>query len=228
MTLTRMWTLIGAAAVILILLAGYAVGVAPALATASSADEEISAVEVQNQIKLNELNDLKELAENSDKLFADLAALQTSIPSFHESSVFAQQVSALAVANGVVLTNISYINAAAALSPIAAAPAAPVEGSEDAGAEASTAPVDESGATAVPSVAGLVAMDVTISAMGSYEALNAFIESVQSNTRAFSVSTAAVQIGTNAGEFELSLNGAVYVLQSSGSSSAASGSGEVN
>tara|TARA_R110002020_G_scaffold152794_7_gene331263 strand:- start:45547 stop:46227 length:681 start_codon:yes stop_codon:yes gene_type:complete len=226
-----MWTLIGAAAVILILIAGYAVGVAPALATASSADEEISAVELQNQIKLNELNDLKKLAENSDKLFADLGALRTSIPSTHESSVFAQQVSALAVANGVTFVDIAYINATAALSPVVAAPAAPaadVEGAPAATTTEPAAPAEESGVTSVPSVAGLVAMDVTISASGTYEALNAFIESVQSNTRSFSVSTASVQIGSEAGTYELSLNGSVYVLQTADSSSLATGGGEVN
>ncbi|WP_341952893.1 hypothetical protein [Salinibacterium sp. TMP30] len=232
MTLTRMWTLIGAIAVLLILFAGYAAGVAPALAAASSADEEIETVELQNRVKANELAELKKLDENSEKLFADVAELEKSIPSTHETSVFSQQLAVLAAAAGVKLTDVTFISAMDAVAPEeAAAPVAPAEGDEQAPAEAEAqtpAPAEPS-AQSVPSVPGLVAMGVDVSVVGSYAAVNAFMQSVQMNARSFSVATVSVQQGTTDAEYEMSLSGAVYVLADGATTTATTGGGnEVN
>lgn len=217
MTLTRMWTLIGAIAVLLILFAGYAAGVAPALAAASSADEEIASVELQNTVKTNELAELKKLKENSDQLFAELEDLQQSIPATHESSEFAQKLNALAAAAGVAITKVTFVGASDAVAPEeATAPVAPAEG-EDEGAtseaEAATpAPAAESATQAVAAVPGLIAMGVDIDVVGKYAAVNKFMQSVQMNNRSFSVSSVAVQLGSTTTEFEMTLSGAIYVL----------------
>lgn len=216
MSLTRMWTLIGAVSVILILLAGYAIGVAPALAAVDSANEEIATVELQNTVKSKELDDLKALSANSEQLFAKLADVQKSIPPTHKTSVFANQLSALAAAAGVLITEITYVSAADALSPDEASPpATPVEGAEegDAAADADVPVVEEEpAAQSVPSVPGLVAIGVDINVEGSYAALHQFMELVQLNDRSFSVSKVGLQLGTSETEWEMTLSGAVYVL----------------
>ncbi|MGV8852781.1 MAG: hypothetical protein ACOH1M_09490 [Rhodoglobus sp.] len=216
MTLTRMWTLIGAVAVILILLAGYAAGVAPALAAADSANEEIATVELQNTVKANELADLKELSENSDKLFADLAEVQRSIPAGHETSVFASKLGELAAVAGVTLTKVTYVSAADALAPEQeAAPVAPAEGDEAEAAETDTpapAPDVASATQPVPSVPGLVAIGVDIQISGSYAAIHIFLESVQSADRSFSVANVSVQADSALTTWEMTISGAVYVL----------------
>ncbi|MBH0053271.1 hypothetical protein I6E74_03695 [Salinibacterium sp. SWN139] len=232
MTLTRMWTLIGAVAVIIILLAGYAIGVAPALADVSSADEEIIAVEAQNQVKQNELDALKALAENSEGLFADLAEVQKSVPSAHGTSVFAEQLATLAEAAGVTIVDISYVTATDAIAP----EAEPVESTQDADAEESdadaggeaAAPEVQPGAQAVQSVPGLVALGVDVNATGSYDDLNKFLESVQLNDRSFSVTTVSVQGDGTSDLFEISLSGVVYVLVDSATAFAVSGNGTVS
>ncbi|MGV8858000.1 hypothetical protein [Rhodoglobus sp.] len=218
MTLTRMWSLIGAVAVIVILLAGYAAGVAPALAAADSANEEIASVELQNSLKKNELADLKELSENSDTLFADLAEVQRSIPTGHETSVFASKLGSLAAAAGVTLVKISYVSAADALAPEEeAAPVVPAEGDEAGTAEtdaATPAPAPDvaSASQSVPSVPGLVAIGVDIQIAGSYSAIHTFLESVQSADRSFSVANVSVEADSTLTTWEMTISGAVYVL----------------
>ncbi|EAR25711.1 hypothetical protein A20C1_07523 [marine actinobacterium PHSC20C1] len=230
MTLTRLWSLIGAIAVLIILFAGYAAGVAPALAAASSADEEIESVELQNQVKTNELAALKALSENSDELFADVAELQQAIPSTHETTVFAQQLNRLAAAAGVKVIDLSFISASDAVSPEeAAAPVAPVEGSEEAPAEAvAPTPGAESTTTSVPSVPGLIAMGVDINVSGTYADINKFMQSVQMNNRSFSVAAVAVQPGITSTEFEMKLSGSIYVLLDGSAAFATTGGGDVN
>jgi Tfp pilus assembly protein PilO len=230
MTLTRVWSLIGAVAVLIILLAGYAAGVAPALAAASSADEEIASVELQNQVKTNELAALKDLSENSEELFAEVEELQQAIPSSHEASVFAQQLNQLAAAAGVEIIDVSFISAADAVSPDEAmAPVAPVEEGEEAPAEpAAPAPEPES-TTSVPSVPGLVAMSVDINISGPYANINKFMQSVQMNSRSFSVAAVSVQPGITSTEFDMKLSGAIYVLLGESATPATSaGNGDVN
>ncbi|QAV70257.1 hypothetical protein ESZ53_07260 [Salinibacterium sp. UTAS2018] len=233
MTMTRMWNVIGVAAVLLILLLGYVVGVSPALADAVIADEELVAVEAQNQVKTNELAALKALAADSDQLFADLAEAQIAIPGTQLSSEFARQVSNLATSAGATFTELSYSSVTEALAPEAevAVSAAPEDGGETAeGAEPVAEAEAPAGPTAIQSVPGLVSVGVSIRASGSRSDLLKFINSVQLYQRAFSVTSTNLQAGGDDGGYELDLEGAVYVLSTSGGPLAATGTsgGEVN
>lgn len=231
MTMTRLWNVIGVVGVVLILLLGYAVGVSPALASASTADDDLVSVEAQNQVKETELAALKALAENSDQLFADLEKVQIAIPSTQQSSEFARQISSLAASAGVELTEVTYSAITEALAPEAEVVAiAPTETEGEAATESDepAAPTETpaetpAGPTSVQSVPGMVSIGVTIRARGSLAQVIKFINSVQLQQRAFSVSSTAVRLGGDAGEYELDIEGAVYALASSSTPIASSG-----
>ncbi|WP_010203853.1 hypothetical protein [Salinibacterium sp. PAMC 21357] len=227
MTMTRLWNVIGVVGVVLILLLGYAVGVSPALASASTSDDDLMSVEAQNQVKEAELAVLKALAEDSDQLFADLAKAQLAIPGTQESSEFASQISSLAASAGVELTELTYSEVAEALAPEfegAAAPATEGETEESAASDEPAAPVETpTSSTQVQTVPGLVSVGVSIKVKGSLAEVIEFINNVQLHQRAFSVSSAAVRLGGDTGEYELGIEGAVYALASSGAPIASSG-----
>ncbi|MBH0008446.1 hypothetical protein [Salinibacterium sp. SWN1162] len=223
MTMTRMWNVIGVAAALLILLLGYVVGVSPALAAASVSDDDLVAVEAQNQVKTNELAALKALAEDSDQLFADLEIAQTSVPGTQLSSEFARQVSNLASTAGAQFDGLAYSGVAEALAPEAEAPAIVTpevdgETEEDSESEPApeAAPEAPSGPSAIQSVPGLISVGVSIKATGSRADLLKFVNSVQLYQRAFSVTSVELRIGADSGGYELDLQGAVYVLATSG------------
>lgn len=216
MTMTRLWTLIGVIAVIIILGGGYAVGVGPALSAASDSDQQLADVELQNQIKNTELERLKGLSKDSKELFRQLEELQLAIPATHDTSVFAAQLAALAAAAEVTLTRVSYVSAEPALAPEAeSAPAAPVDDEEpsaEAAVPGAVSPGSEENALLVASVPGLIALAVSIEIEGSDLAIHQFLDSAQKAVRAFSVSNVAFDEGELEGSFALKIDGYVYVL----------------
>ncbi|RLQ83493.1 hypothetical protein D9C83_03380 [Salinibacterium amurskyense] len=203
-------------AVIIILAAGWAVGVGPALSAANESDTQLADVEIQNQVKAAELARLKALDEDSAALFAELEDLQRAIPAVHNTSVFAAQIEALASKAGVLLVSTGYLSVEEALPPETDAPvAAPVEGEEGDAAEAPVAEADASSPTdvqAVPSVPGLVAVAVTIRVAGEPAALHSFLETAQTGVRVLSMSSIIYDPATDGGEFEMKIDGYVYVL----------------
>lgn len=214
MTMTRLWTVIGIVAVVIILAGGYAVGVGPAYSGAAESDRQLADVELQNQIKNAELDRLKELAADSTELFAELEELQLAIPATHNTSVFATQVAAIAAKSSVTLVDLSYISADLALAPQEdVAPVAPVEGDD---AEAEAPAEAEAGSDAntqsVASVPGLVALAVNIEVEGDYAAVHVFLERVQKAIRTFTLGSVTVDKGDEDGQFELKSTGYVYVL----------------
>jgi len=209
MTMTRLWNVIGAVTALLVLVLGYAVGVSPALTSAANSDEEIANVELQNQVKATELAALKALAENSDQLFADLEAVQLAVPSTHETSIFARQIENLAKAAGVTITDVAYQAVVDAIAPEGGTvpPASP-----DAEGDAATEGEAPAGPQAVSSVPGLVSVGISIRVKGPYANVTKFLNNLQLNQRSFSVTTADLRVAGDAGDFELSLVGSVYVL----------------
>jgi len=216
MTMTRLWTVIGVLAVVIILAAGYAVGVGPAYTAAAESDRQLADVELQNQVKQTELDRLKALSADSTELFAELEELQLAIPATHNTSVFASQVASIAANSSVTLLNLSYISADLALAPQEeTAPVTPVDGEEaeaDAEAPADVEAGSEGNTQSVSSVPGLVALAVNIEVEGDYAAVHVFLERVQKAIRTFTLGSVTVDEGDEDGQFELKSTGYVYVL----------------
>ncbi|MBH0129935.1 hypothetical protein [Salinibacterium sp. NK8237] len=230
MTMTRLWNVVAVVAVLLILLLGYVVGVSPALTAASDSDNELLTVEATNQVKMAELDALKALAEDSDSLFADLEEFNKIVPSGHNSSVFASQLESLAAAAGVQIESIAYVTAVEALAPTEAVDTSTEAADDESETDDADTEVAEPVAPVTPttsSVAGLVALDVSIQVTGSFEDVNKFLQSVQNNQRAFSVSSVQVDADSDDGVADMVLLGSVYVLSSNVGAVSASVSGEV-
>ncbi|MBH0109745.1 hypothetical protein I6E81_06160 [Salinibacterium sp. NG22] len=216
MTMTRLWTLIGVLAVVIILAAGYAVGVGPAYSAAGESDRQLVDVDTQNQVKAAELARLKALDEDSASLFAELEDLQRAIPAVHNTSVFTAQIESLASKADVTLLKISYTSAEDALAPESdVVPAPPVEGEEseaDAGAATEAEAGSPENTQSVSSVPGLVAVAVSFELEGDPVALHSFLESAQTGLRTLTLSSVIFDLSSDAGVFEMKVAGYVYVL----------------
>ncbi|MGZ0211961.1 MAG: hypothetical protein ACKVI4_05750 [Actinomycetales bacterium] len=216
MTMTRLWTVIGILAVVIILAGGYAVGVGPAYNGAVESDRQLSDVELQNQVKNAELDRLKELAADSTNLLAELEQLQLAVPASHNTSVFVRQLAAIAAKSDVVLSDVSYVSAEPALAPQEeVAPVAPIEGDEpaaDAEAPTEVEAGSEENTQSVPSVPGLIAVAVSIEVEGSLPAVHVFLERVQAAVRTYTVGSITLDEGLEPGTFEFKTTGYVYVL----------------
>ncbi|QHT55832.1 hypothetical protein GXP71_06890 [Cellulomonas sp. H30R-01] len=212
--------------------AAWFLAISPTLAAAAELRTE-----AQQTREQNDLLDLrvKKLAADFAKLpeyRAQLDALRTQIPVEANLAAYIRELDAIAVAHSVTLVGVSPSTAqAVVVAPPAAAPAAetpagevPAEGSTEA-----TGATDGTGATAAPeqaagAPAGFAAIPFSITALGTYDNVIAFLSDIQNATpRLFLVTglvgTAQDQADAGAGrpatapgDLELIISGQTYVL----------------
>jgi Tfp pilus assembly protein PilO len=155
MSILRLWV-IGAVLLSLILVtAGWFLGVSPRLADAALADEERQNVEVVNAGYEATLVELQRLSENLPELESELEALRVEIPDEPELSTLLGQLNDLAEAAGVSLVEVT------ARAPVLFPPDL----------------LDGTG------VSNLVALPVTIRAAGEGPGIDAFLREVQFGPR---------------------------------------------
>ncbi|MEL4320547.1 hypothetical protein WJX64_16155 [Leifsonia sp. YIM 134122] len=237
----QIW-IIGAVLVsVIIVAAGWFLGVSPQLAAARTAETDQQAVEAQNAQLEAELVTLKEDFSHLDELEAQKATLRQALPAEVSMSTFGREIDALAAATGVGIKNVESEDAVPYIPPVGAASVAPqpiadAEGDASAsGDEASGEPTEEPAAPVaapVPTVpggtavapmpysndlvtaAGLLAVPVTIEVTGGQDQLLAFLKAIQFGSRQLSVST-AVRAETQASDLTppgLKITGYIWVL----------------
>lgn len=213
MNMSRLWTLVGVVAVLGILAGGYFLGVSPQLEAAEAADEQYEQTEVLNAGHRAELERLRAL--DASAIFAEVAEARETIPADHYQHRYAAQVQALAVAAGVRVDSIAYVDAIDAAAEAPSAPAAPEpDGDADAAADGGDAAVDATAApVAAPGAApaGMLAIGVTLSLSGSMDSLEAFTAALQAAPRITSIRTVTTE-GELGGEYTLDVDGYVFVL----------------
>ena len=186
MSILRLWVIGSAFVAVLILLAGWFLGVQPRLAEASSAGAERQSVATINAEYEAVLVELRELSENLPALQSDLDAIRVEIPQEPELPDLLGQLNELAVASGVTLNEVT-------TEPPQLVPAELLE------------PVG---------VTDLVAIPVQISALGSTEGLSAFLRNAQFGPRLMFVSTFTTSDDAESGR--VSLTGFIFVLPEEG------------
>jgi len=193
---------------IVLVVAGWFLVAQPQLAAASTANTQLATAQAQIASTQQVITQLKSQQKGLPKLQLKLSTLRKSIPEGAESSAFIDGINALAAAAGVTIKTLSMSDAVPYTPPVAAAaPAATSPSpSPSASATAPPAPVapvapSEWTPTSDPSItaANFVAIPVSITSLGDWNATLAFFHGLQSGTRLFLISgfsTATDDTGT--------------------------------
>ncbi len=227
MTRNRLYMFAAIAAMLVVAVAGYFVGVQPQLARASTDDAQRQSVVTANASNNEELARLKAQAVKLPEMRDRLAALEASVPSDADMSSFYGELNAVAGATGVTISSITTSDALAYTSPTAAE-----ETTAPAGSTATAEPSSSASASASPSAqatspgvttngqitaSNFSAIPVAVSIDGSFDQALEFARGVQSGARLFlidAVSSAASSSSTEDGASGTTwtFGGYVYVL----------------
>jgi len=205
-----MWTLGTVALVLVLLIAGWSLGISPTLTSVSAAQAQAATIRQSNVAGQTQLANLQVQYKGLPKLKKALDKLRESIPEDEGASAFLNEIATLCGTNGVELSAITLANATLYVDPAAAAAAAaaPATGtSTDTPAPTATptAPVATTPTTATGSN-GLVLIPVTISVTGPFDNVRDFIDAAQNGTRLLYASqaeyavTSAGTVGTITGD----------------------------
>jgi len=189
----RIFTIVAVLVMVAAVAGGWFLAIGPQLAVASEADSQRGLVEAQNAATAAAIAALAKEQEDLPDLETTLSALQRAIPLDIAAPAFIDDINALAIRSGVV---VSAITVATPLAYVAPAGEAPEATTDEASGEADTAeaPVVEIDPNAPPAVTnGLVTSDnfvlipVTIEAKGTYAQALDFLNGLQFGERLFLV-----------------------------------------
>lgn len=186
MSILRLWVIGSAFVAVLILLAGWFLGVQPRLAEASTADAERASVASVNAQYEAVLVELRELSENLPALQRDLDAIRVEIPQEPELPDLLGQLNALAEGSGVALNEVT-------TDPPQLVPAELLE------------PLG---------VTDLVGIPVRVSALGAPDDLAQFLKAAQFGPRLMWVGRFST--GDDAESGRVTLEGIIFVLPEEG------------
>lgn len=219
-----------------LLMAGGAwlLAISPVRDQASTARTEAQSIRDSNELLRTKIDRLRAQFEDIDEYKADLQAMRLQIPTEALLSEYLRDVDELAVANGVTVTILNS-DVGQSLVPVTAEPEATAEAEEPAEATDDTAadPADPAAEPAAepeppaPAVLeGFVGIPISVTVVGPYEQVVAFVAAIQSGTdRLFLVVTfngtaqkdqeaSGGRPATAVGDLELTVSGVIYVLQS--------------
>jgi len=182
---------------VVLVVAGWFLVAQPQLAAASTANGQLASAQAQIASTQQTIDQLKSQQKGLPKLQLKLADLRKSIPEGAESSAFIDGINALAASAGVTIKALSMSDAVPYTPPVVAKPpaASGPTPAPSASATASPAPVapvapSEWSPTSDPSItaANFVAIPVSITSLGDWNATLAFFHGLQSGTRLFLIS----------------------------------------
>lgn len=211
----RMWILGAAAAMAVLLIGGWMLGVSPLLTQVTAANAQTASIQSSNTNTEAQLATLKTQYASISTLQDQLDALRLSVPEQEAASAFLNEVNATAAATGVTVQTVS-IDSATLYSGGAAATA--TTGTTT--STATPAPVATTGATATPTVTsnGLVLIPVNVTVAGSFSDDQAFVTQLQSGARLLSSSGMTMSKDPTAGGLQASVIGDIFTLQGSSDS----------
>jgi Tfp pilus assembly protein PilO len=219
---------------LLIMVGSWFLLVSPVLTTAAETLTTAQGVEADNDAARSRIQTLKAQFETLDQSKAELAALQVQVPTTADISDYLRQVDAKAAEHGVSLTAVSPSTPELFASPVPPAVATvtepeTTEGADDAGAAAdATTTVDPAVAAAAAAAAavpaGLIDVPISMTVVGSYANVLAWVDAVQQQTDRLLLVTTVTGTGqdeaaagggkpaTAPGDVELVVSGYLYVL----------------
>lgn len=218
----RLWVIGSVTVMIALVVAGWFLGIQPALAAAGAAELERVNVQAQNDAQLITLAQLAAERENQGQFEKDYATLLKSIPENPGTSAFIDGLDSLASRAGVQITGftvgdpLAYTIPQSAVPVAVADPAAPADAAAPAPAAAPAAPGAPPAVTS-PLITpdNFVGILITIDVSGTYDNVLSFVDGLQTGKRLFLVTGIHSERNADAGAENLvsaHLTGYIYVL----------------
>ncbi len=211
MNTDRLWIIAAIAAMVIIAVGGWFVGISPVVSEAAAADQQVASVTQSNSDSQQKLVLLKQQYANIGPLEASLDSLRESIPEEANASAFFQELNNLSVADGVTINSVAIASATFYQAPAAATSTATTGTTSTATPTPTptTAPVTT---TAQTPAGQFVEIPVEIVVSGSFAAVRNFVGSVQLGSRLYLATAVDVtQAGT--GDASGTLTGDIFTLQ---------------
>lgn len=218
----RLWVIGSVTVMVAIVIAGWFLGIQPALAASAAAELERENVQAQNDAQLITLAQLADARQDQGKLEKDYATLLKSIPENPGTSAFIDGLDALATKAGVQITGftvgdpVAYTIPQSAVPVAVADPTAPADGATAAPVAPPTTP------SAPPAVTSplitpdnFVGILIGIDVAGSYESVLSFVDGLQTGKRLFLVTgilSDRVADSPDASLVAAHITGYIYVL----------------
>lgn len=218
----RLWIIGAGAALVIIALLGWTLGISPLVDQASAANAQVATITSTNQASQLQLQKLKSEYANIDQFKKDLAALRVSIPSDASLASFLKEINTLCDQNHVELQSVAIADATLYVNPNSTVSAVPVAGSTATPTPTPTAAAGATTTTTAPvatagSKAGdFVLLPVTISYSGSFSDVMSFTGGVQTGPRLFASKSFSVLRNSSQGNgltYAATIAGTVYALK---------------
>ena len=229
----RLWTIGAVLAMVVVVAAGWFLGIQPQLTEASTASQNLATAQTQNAAAANSLAKLKADHEGIAELKKSVESLRQSVPSSAQLSAFVTELDLLGGEHQVEVKSISVSDAKPYTPPapvaVAPAPGTPAAPTASPSPSPSSAPVASAPmAPTAPAVvtnpritaANFVAIPVALKVSGTYSKVLDFVKGLQAGERLFLVTTFATtelkDPTSAASQVSASVGGLVYVLLDNG------------
>ncbi|MHB1234487.1 MAG: hypothetical protein ACYCZK_02310 [Microbacteriaceae bacterium] len=222
MEANRIWTIGSIVLMVVIVAAGWLLGIQPQLAAADAANQSRAQVHSSTVANQAVLEQLKKDYQGLDQLKQQLAALRQAVPAQADASAFVTELNALASAHQVTVKSI-VVSDAKPYSPPPAAPASPAPSASPA-PTASPSPAPPPAGTAPgasnPQItaANFIVIPVQVTVSGPYGNVLDFVAGLQTGQRLFLVTAFSSGVATAgpgpavAGTTASTVSGFMYVL----------------
>jgi Tfp pilus assembly protein PilO len=214
MNTNRMWILGAVAAMIVIALAGWFVGISPVVAQAAASDEQVASVTQANADSTAKLALLRQQYANIGPLQKSLDSLRKSIPVGADASAFLQELDDLSAQQGVVISSVTIASATIYTAPTSGATASSGAATDATSTPTPAPPVATTPVAPSPSTSGqFVQIPVQIVVVGDFDAVRNFIGAIQLGPRLYLAT--AVSITQSAGQTGSTgtLTGFIFTMQ---------------
>ncbi len=185
----RLWIIGSVTVMVIVLVAGWLLGVQPLLGAAAAADTERVGIEAQNAAQQAEIARLTEENKDLSSIEAEYSTLQKSIPASPNTAAFIQSLDGLAASTGVQVTGITVSDSQAYTVPASAVAAATPTDTATPSPQSTEAPAPTIPTGYIPSTsplitpANFVGIEVGVELKGSYQAVLSFVKGLQSGDR---------------------------------------------
>ncbi len=213
MSKTRIWVFGMIAAMLVVVIGGWMLGISPIVDQINAANAQVTTIEASNQSSQAQLASLRTRFAGIDKLRANLDNLRLSIPEQQAASAFLDEVNALSAAAGATVNSVSIANATTYTAPTAPAATATTTDGSSASPTPSPTAATTTPVTPTPTTGGLVIIPVTVNVQGTLAADQAFIGALQTGDRLFVSSTLSMSSGN--GLMVTNITGDIFSLQGS-------------
>ncbi|HEX4057420.1 MAG TPA: hypothetical protein VHX87_03770 [Galbitalea sp.] len=219
MSKSRVWVLGVIAAMLVVVIGGWTIGISPVFTQITEADAQTSSIQASNAASQSQLATLKTQFAGISDLRANLDSLRLSIPEQQAASEFLSEVNSLSSSAGTTLQSVTISDATLYSAPGAAAAAAPATTSTPA---PTSSPAPTTPTAPIVTSSGLVVIPVVVTVKGSLSQDQSFFGSLQTGLRLFVSSGLTITTDAASGKVTSSISGDIFTLQGSSDASSSS------